>query len=133
MVIYKYSLGVGGDRTLIKNVHKFLKVDNQPGSGPQVWAVVDEEKIFGSDYEIECYGTGWPIKDYNGYIGTLIDDYGYVWHYFARRKDKNTLDMYAESTIYNTMDNLATLSRFDGQPWTYTISGDTITITELKE
>lgn len=41
--------------------------------------------------------------------------------------------MYAESTVYNTLDNLATLSKFDGHPWTYTINNDVLTITELKE
>ena len=82
MKIYKYELGIGGSVTEITApIVQFLKVDWQNGTGPVAWAMIDEEGTERT-YNIMSIGTGWDCPTDSGYIGTVQDDMGYVWHYF---------------------------------------------------
>lgn len=79
--IYKYRLGVSGMTTRIDlKVEQFLHIESQDGI-PTLWALIDDD--IAETAEIYCYGTGWPISEHDNYIGTAIDGYGYVWHYFV--------------------------------------------------
>lgn len=78
MKIYKYELGIGGSITA--PIVQFLKVDWQNGIGPVAWAMVDDEESERT-YKIASIGTGWDCPTDSGYIGTVQDDMGYVWHY----------------------------------------------------
>lgn len=81
--IYKYSLGIEGQITEIKDwIIEILSIQTQDG-WPTLWAIVDTEKEEEEPVQIYCCGTGWPLPDKHGrYIGTAIDNNGYVWHYF---------------------------------------------------
>ena len=86
--IHKYNLGVG-EQTIVctDRFKEILHVANQPGEGPQMWAMVDDDAKI-KTIEVRCVGTGWPIpfdtEDFE-FIGTVIEDTGYVWHYFMRQ------------------------------------------------
>ena len=86
MKIYKYELGIGGSITEITApIVQFLKTDWQNGTGPVVWAMIDENETE-KTYKIASIGTGWDCPVDSGYIGTIQDDMGYVWHYFIIKK-----------------------------------------------
>ena len=90
-VIYKYELGIEGETRIINdNIEKFLHVESQNGY-PMVWAEVNLDEKSNSSWRIFCIGTGWdcPNEVFDGqYLGTALDKYGYVWHYYARRTEK---------------------------------------------
>lgn len=90
-VIYKYELGVDGEARVINdNIEKFLHVESQYGI-PMVWAEVNLDKASETSWRIFSIGTGWDLPDevYDGeYLGTALDKYGYVWHYYARRTER---------------------------------------------
>lgn len=86
MKIYKYELGIGGSVTEITApIVQFLKTDWQRGTGPVVWALIDENEPE-KTYKIASIGTGWDCPVDSGYIGTIQDDFGYIWHYFIISK-----------------------------------------------
>ena len=82
--IYKYELGVNGDITTIKGpIEKMLTIQWQNGVGPVMWAIVDTNKEE-QEVNIVALGTGWDLPERTQeYIGTIQDDFGYVWHYFT--------------------------------------------------
>lgn len=89
--IFKYELPVDGHVITIKEkVIKWLDVRIQNG-WPHVWAIVDVDII--EPTEIIAWGTGWEVPQEImecGYLGTEIDDYGYVWHYFWKKVETAT-------------------------------------------
>lgn len=90
--IYKYRLPVdGGIERIDANVIKWLDIKTQDGL-PHIWAVIDTEGHTKS-YEFIAWGTGWDVPDELldcEYMGTAIDDYGYVWHYFMDERNNET-------------------------------------------
>lgn len=82
--IYKYPLKTSGGVTVINNkIIEFLDIQMQDGI-PTLWALVDTETE--TKTNILFIGTGWTLADeVDKYIGTVQDDYGFVWHYFAAR------------------------------------------------
>ena len=84
--IYKDKLGVNGDTVVLKKQFKrILTVQNQPGVGPCVWYEVDDN-LREIEIIIIAIGTGWELPEqlkFWDYIGTVQDDAGYVWHYYA--------------------------------------------------
>lgn len=80
--IYKYELPVDGDVVIIRNkVIKFLEVQNQ-NDIPTIWAMIDENEK--EDTSIIAIGTGWEVPSgCKEYLGTVQDEYGFVWHYFV--------------------------------------------------
>ena len=82
--IHKYKLGIGGYTSIYTDRFKeILHVANQPEEGPQMWALIDENERL-KTFEIQSIGTGWPIPEGFEFIGTVVEDNGYVWHYFMR-------------------------------------------------
>lgn len=85
--IYKYKLGMDGEIVDIKApIVKFLNVKFQPGEGIVIWAEVDDayDEV---ETQIIAIGTGWDIPEqiaHWNYLGTELDGYGYVWHYYCR-------------------------------------------------
>lgn len=78
--IYKYDV----TKPVVGRIEKFLHLDYQNGN-VMVWAIVDDE-IPEKYFSIVASGTGWHIANFqtiNTYLGTLQDERGYVWHYFA--------------------------------------------------
>ena len=48
-----------------------------------MWAIVDTNKEE-QEINIVALGTGWDLPERTQeYIGTIQDDFGYVWHYFT--------------------------------------------------
>lgn len=84
--IYKNALGLDGEVTKIKGkIRKILTVQLQPGVGPVCWCEVDE-RCKEIEISICAIGTGWELEkniDMLDYIGTVQDDMGFVWHYYA--------------------------------------------------
>ena len=88
--IYKYPLQerLGGITVITARIHGLLSILNQPGTGNCLWCEVDDdsEEV---KMTILTMGTGIEynpeVLDYDGwtYIGTAIDELGYVWHYYA--------------------------------------------------
>lgn len=95
--IYKYELNIAGDMTVINApIDQLLKVDWQSGTGAVLWAIIDDEWE-PATWRIMSLGTGWTVpEDVDDYIGTVQDDFGYVWHYFLLH-DKPSLQ--GETTI----------------------------------
>lgn len=87
--IYKYPLQehLGGITVITARIHGLLNILNQPGTGNCLWCEVDDdsEEIkmtilamgTGIEYDPEVLDDEWT------YIGTAIDELGYVWHYYA--------------------------------------------------
>ena len=96
-VIYKYPLKIDGEVTIIyDSIIKILKIDTQD-NWPTLWAIVDTNKEKTVPTKIYNYGTGWNLlKDYGHYIGTAIDGFGYVWHYFINKENFLNEDYYNE-------------------------------------
>lgn len=86
--IYKYELGFNGDITTIEApIERILTVQWQSGTGPVLWAIVDTDKEE-REIDIVALGTGWDVpKGVQDYIGTVQDDFEYVWHYFTIKLD----------------------------------------------
>lgn len=87
-IIYKYELGINGEvRVINDNVSKFLHVESQNGV-PMLWAEINLNSETDVSWNIISIGTGWELPDeffdYQ-YLGTALDKYGYVWHYYAER------------------------------------------------
>ena len=85
MTIWKFPLNVEGVTTIINApVRKYLKVMMQNGN-PTLWAEVDDTQKQDEKHYIACVGTGWNVeigKDIE-YIDSVIDSYGFVWHYYG--------------------------------------------------
>lgn len=78
--IYKYDV----TKPVVGRIEKFLHLDYQNGN-VMVWGIVDDD-IPVKHFTIVGSGTGWHIADFqtiHSYLGTLQDEGGYVWHYFA--------------------------------------------------
>ena len=109
--IYKYRLPVdGGIERIDANVIKWLDIKTQNGL-PHIWAVIDTEGRTKS-YEFIAWGTGWDVPDELldcEYMGTAIDDYGYVWHYFMDERNNEaelaTSKNYTNSSVSLTLDD----------------------------
>ena len=110
--IFKYRLPVdGGIERIDANVIKWLDIKTQNGL-PHIWAIVDTEGCTKS-YEFIAWGTGWDVPDELldcKYMGTAIDDYGYVWHYFMDEKNNEaelatTSRNYNDDLVSSTLDN----------------------------
>lgn len=88
--IYKYPLNDPGITMIKAPLVQLLDVKYQPGIGIVVWGLIDDE-IEDIQFCICGIGTGWPIdEEISGwkYIGTEIDEEGYVWHFFSNYFDK---------------------------------------------
>ena len=86
-VIYKYPLKIDGEATIIyDSIVKILKVGIQD-DWPTLWAIVNTSKEKTIPTKIYSCGTGWNLlEDYGQYIGTAINNFGYVWHYFLNKE-----------------------------------------------
>lgn len=86
--IYKYELGTNGDIVTIKApIEKILTTQWQNGIGPVLWVIIDTDKEE-QEIDIIALGTGLDMpKGVQDYIGTVQDDFGYVWHYFIIKLD----------------------------------------------
>lgn len=84
--ILKYKLPRDGEVVRINaNVWMWLEIHEQDG-WPHIWAIVDDEGQE-REYEIVAWGTGWEWPEemnWTSYLGTCIDVFGYVWHYFMQ-------------------------------------------------
>ena len=113
--IFKYELPVDGHVITIKEkVIKWLDVKIQNG-WPHAWAIVDVDTI--EPTEIIAWGTGWEVPQEImecEYLGTEIDDYGYVWHYFWKKVEIAAIE------ITKTCDNTINIQNNNVQ--TYTIA-----------
>lgn len=80
--IFKYGVGTDGIKAVIKGRFKqILDIQMQNGN-PKVWILLDDD-YDEKTWAITSVGTGWEINEISGdYVGTVQDDYGYVWHYF---------------------------------------------------
>lgn len=68
-----------------------------------VWVISGDS---GYEYEIVAWGTGWDIpKDVASlkYLGTVQDEYGYVWHYFARCQEQSIADNAIAELVRNSL------------------------------
>ena len=109
--IYKYRLPVdGGIEKISAAVVKWLQIEAQDG-WPHIWAVVDTEGR-SKDYEFIAWGTGWDVPDELldcRYMGTAIDGYGYVWHYFMDERNNEvelaTSKNYNDNSVSSTLDD----------------------------
>lgn len=84
-MIYKYSIPAipGEIQTINDKIIEVLDIQYQYGK-PTMWAIVDADAEMGPPFQIAAFGTGWEIPEAaKQYLGTLQDDNGYVWHYFA--------------------------------------------------
>lgn len=90
-VIYKYILPTGGKTIVINEpIAEVLSLQLQNGI-PTMWAIIDTEIEEIVPLKIIAIGTGWTLdKGVDGYLGTIQDDCGYVWHYFKYEKDETT-------------------------------------------
>ena len=92
--IYKEKLGTDGELTVIKGkVKNILTTQFQPGIGPCVWYEVDDD-LKEIEIQIIAIGTGWDLPKnikYWDYIGTVQDEFGFVWHYYAIHSSDNAI------------------------------------------
>lgn len=84
--IYKNELRTDGVITTLKGqIKKILTTQFQPSAGPCIWYEVDDE-LEDIEVKIIAIGTGWELPreiKFWDYIGTVQDDMGFVWHYYA--------------------------------------------------
>lgn len=86
--IFKYELPTNGQTKRIEaKVIEWLDIKTQDGI-PRIWAIVEEDSEALDAYEIAAWGTGWEVPEEfsnYAYMGTAIDDWDFVWHYFMRQ------------------------------------------------
>ena len=86
--IFKYDLPTSGQTKRIEaKVIEWLDIKTQDGI-PRIWAIVEEDAEVLDAYEIVAWGTGWKVPEEfsnYAYMGTAIDDWDFVWHYFMRQ------------------------------------------------
>lgn len=87
--IFKYELPTTGGTTkrIDAKVIEWLDIKVQDGI-PRIWAIVEEDAEVLDAYEIVAWGTGWEVPEEfsnYAYMGTAIDDWDFVWHYFMRQ------------------------------------------------
>lgn len=86
--IFKYELPTSGQTKRIEaKVIEWLDIKTQDGI-PRIWAIVEENAEALDAYEIAAWGTGWEVPEEfsnYAYMGTAIDDWDFVWHYFMRQ------------------------------------------------
>lgn len=86
--IFKYNLPTSGQTKRIEaKVIEWLDIKTQDGI-PHIWAIVEEDAEVLDAYEIAAWGTGWEVPEEfsnYAYMGTAIDDWDFVWHYFMRQ------------------------------------------------
>lgn len=124
--IYKYKLPRDGQSITIEEyILEVLHIGTQDG-WPMLWAVVDTDKY--QETEVVAWGTGWPLPDdvyfETDYWGTVEDDAGYIWHYFAatRSSDRWTADS-ARAYVDPDYAKIAALET-KTEPYTISISCD---------
>ena len=85
--IWKYELR-GAQTKVVAPIEKWLKVQWQDGTGIVVWAMINDN-LPKRTFWIHTVGTGWDIENLEGdYIGSEIDEFGFVWHYFVREVEE---------------------------------------------
>lgn len=108
--IYKYKLPVDGSVERINAaVVKWLQIGVQD-DWPYIWAIVDTEGR-SKEYEFIAWGTGWDVPNELldcKYMGTAIDGYGYVWHYFMDEQENYAEKAYINNKIYNDISSNTT-------------------------
>lgn len=84
LAIYKYTLGELDDEVtiLMPRDATLFHVGEQAGN-LTIWAGVNTEKSL-VKRAIRIVGTGHPIDDFSGFIGTVQMLNGLVWHVFDR-------------------------------------------------
>lgn len=86
--IYKYTLGRDGDVVhYTGKFERFLDVRTQNGI-PTVWIELNDD-VPEISIDIVAIGTGWElpteVMTQLNYVGTAIDGFGFVWHYYWTR------------------------------------------------
>lgn len=127
--IYKYELPyIGGQVKRIEaKVIEWLDIKSQNGI-PHIWAIVEVDAEELDAYEIAAWGTGWEVPEEfsnYAYMGTAIDEWDYVWHYFMRQVRPVKIEAIVEQI--RTEDWLAHKIEIDGlyteeRDWTTKIS-----------
>ena len=127
--IYKYELPcIGGQVKRIEaKVIEWLNIKSQNGI-PHIWAIVETDAEELDAYEIAAWGTGWEVPEEfsnYAYMGTAIDEWDYVWHYFMRQVRPVNIEAIVEQI--RTEDWLAHKIEIDGlyteeRDWTTKIS-----------
>lgn len=127
--IYKFELPyIGGQVKRIEaKVIEWLDIKSQNGI-PHIWAIVEADAEELDAYEIAAWGTGWEVPEEfsnYAYMGTAIDEWDYVWHYFMRQVRPVKIDATVESV--KLKDWLAHKIEIDGlyteeRDWTTKIS-----------
>ena len=95
--IYKFELPyIGGQVKRIEaKVIEWLDIKSQNGI-PHIWAIVEVDAEELDAYEIAAWGTGWEVPEEfsnYAYMGTAIDEWDYVWHYFMRQVRPSATNM----------------------------------------
>ena len=94
--IFKYDLPTSGQTKRIEaKVIEWLDIKTQDGI-PRIWAIVEEDAEVLDAYEIVAWGTGWEVPEEfsnYAYMGTAIDDWDFVWHYFMRQVRSSATNM----------------------------------------
>lgn len=84
--IYKYNLEITDKQVVPMPFNsEIISVKNQSGN-LCLWAIVETENEVKPTYEIEIFGTGFPMhKDtFREFIDTCVMPDGLVWHVFKR-------------------------------------------------
>ena len=94
--IFKYDLPTSGQTKRIEaKVIEWLDIKTQDEI-PRIWAIVEEDAEVLDAYEIVAWGTGWEVPEEfsnYAYMGTAIDDWDFVWHYFMRQVRPSATNM----------------------------------------
>ena len=95
--IFKYELPTTGGtvKRIDAKVIEWLDIKVQDGI-PRIWAIVEEDAYELDAYEIVAWGTGWEVPEEfsnYAYMGTVFDDWGFVWHYFMRQVRPSATNM----------------------------------------
>lgn len=127
--IFKYELPTTGGtvKRIDAKVIEWLDIKVQDGI-PRIWAIVEEDAYELDAYEIVAWGTGWEVPEEfsnYAYMGTVFDDWGFVWHYFMRQVRPVNVEATVESV--KLKDWLAHKIEIDGlyteeRDWTTKIS-----------
>ena len=127
--IYKFELPyIGGQVKRIEaKVIEWLDIKSQNGI-PHIWAIVEVDAEELDAYEIAAWGTGWEVPEEfsnYAYMGTAIDEWDYVWHYFMRQVRPSATNLTVDQI--KVEDGLAHKIEIDGlyteeRDWTTKIS-----------